>query len=108
VSPFLTGIPFTVTLHHRISQTCIDVVVVVIGLEVVVVEVDVVEVVDVEVDVVVRLREVMSVVVLVGVLPGLTVVVVLELVVVLFVFWEATWLCNDEAGSVGDLDLQLE
>jgi hypothetical protein len=108
VSPFCTGVPFTVTSHNRISQTCIDVVVVmvVIGLEVVV-DVDVVEVVEVEVDVVVKVREVMSVVVLVGVLPGLTDVVVLELVVVLLVLWAATWLCNDAEDSVGDLDLQL-
>jgi hypothetical protein len=53
---------------------------------------DVVVVVEVEVEVVdvlvvVRVREVMSVVVLVGDCPGLTVVVVLEEVVVLFVLW---------------------
>jgi len=53
-------------------------VVVAVGIEVVVVVV-------VEVEVVVSVREVMRVVVLVGVLPGLTDVVVLELVVVLFV-----------------------
>ena len=44
----------------------------------------------VRVDVVVRVREVMSVVVLVGELPGLEVVVVLEEVVVLFVLWAET------------------
>jgi hypothetical protein len=50
-----------------------------------VVEVVLEEVVDVLVDVVVRFREVMRVVVLVGDCPGLTDVVVLEEVVVLFV-----------------------
>jgi hypothetical protein len=106
VSPFCTGVPFTVTSHNRISQTCIDVVVV-IGLEVVVVDVDIVEVVEVEVDVVVKVREVMSVVVLVGVFTGIEVLVVLELVVVLLVLWAVTWSCNDEEASVGDFDLQL-
>jgi hypothetical protein len=67
-----------------------------------------IEVVVVEVEVVVSVREVMRVVVLVGVFPGLTDVVVLELVVVLFVLWTATCLCNDEADSVGDLDSQLK
>jgi len=51
----------------------------------VVVDVEVVEVEVVEVEVVVRYREVMRVVVLVGVFPCIEVVVVLELVVVLFV-----------------------
>lgn len=50
----------------------------------------VVEVVSFRVEVVVRVREVMRVVVLVGEFPGLTVVVVLEEVVVLFVLWLAT------------------
>jgi hypothetical protein len=77
---------------------------VVVGFDV---EVVGIEVVVVEVEVVVSVLEVMRVVVLVGVLPGLTDVVVLELVVVLFVLWTATCLCNDEAASVGDLDLQL-
>jgi len=58
--------------------------IVVVGLSVVVIgiEVVVVEVVLVDVLVVVRVREVIRVVVLVGDWPGLTVVVVLELVVV--------------------------
>lgn len=50
----------------------------------------VVEVVSFRVEVVVRVREVIRVVVLVGEFPGLTVVVVLEEVVVLFVLWAAT------------------
>jgi hypothetical protein len=69
--------------------------------------VDVVEVVVVDVEVVVRVREVMRVVVLVGDWFGIMELVVLELLVVLFVLWTVTWLCNDEAGSVGALDLQL-
>jgi hypothetical protein len=73
-----------------------------------VVDVDVVEVLEVVVEVLVRVREVMRVVVLVGEFPGLTVVVVLEEVVVLFVLWLATWLCNADVVSVGDLDLQLK
>lgn len=60
------------------------------------------------VEVVVRLRDVMMVEVLVGDFPGLTEVVVLELVVVLFVLCLETLLCNDEEDSVGDFELQLK
>ena len=63
------------------SMDVVAIVVVEAGIEVVVVVV--------RVEVVVRLREVMSVVVLVGDCPGLTDVVVLEEVVVLFVLCAA-------------------
>jgi hypothetical protein len=76
-----------VTEHHFNKGVPIDVVV---GFLVVVVVVGVDVVVDEEVEVVVRLREVMSVVVLLGDCPGCMVVVVLELVVVLFVLCTET------------------
>jgi hypothetical protein len=78
------------------------------GLRLVVVEVVEEEEVTLRVEVVVRLREVMRVVVLVGDCPGLTDVVVLELVVVLFVLCVEIWLFNLESASVGDFDLQLK
>jgi hypothetical protein len=78
---------------------------------VVVVEVVEEEEVVVRVEVVVRFREVMRVVVLVGDCPGLTDVVVLELVVVwvvLFVPCAARASSEDTFASVGDFDLQLK
>jgi hypothetical protein len=87
VPSFATGVPFTLTStnsNFAVAQVLCTEVVAVGRMEVVVVEV-VVEVVDVLV--VVKVREVMMVVVLAGELPGLEVVVVLEEVVVLFVFW---------------------
>jgi hypothetical protein len=93
----IVGVPsfmVTFTQHHSRLQTLSDVVVVlgcdvvvVVGLRlVVVVEVVEEEEVVVRVEVEVKVREVMRVVVLVGDSPGLTEVVVLELVVVWVVF----------------------